>query len=145
MDAYFENSWSQQHTITFEGANDRGSYFVSGSYVNQDGIVKGDKDKYTRLSAQINADYKVKDWLKVGTNNSIERWESRSISENGYGSSFEMLLLIDPLTPLYWTDRSQMLGEYASHSLMNHSSRTLLTQASSHLVRFVPLGVRMVT
>lgn len=115
MNAYFENSWSQQHTITFEGANDRGSYFVSGSYVNQDGIVKGDKDKYTRLSAQINADYKVKDWLKVGTNNSIERWETRSISENGYGSSFEMLLLIDPLTPLYWTDRSQMLGEYASY------------------------------
>jgi len=115
MKQYFENSWAQQHSITFQGANDRGSYFVSGSYVNQDGIVKGDKDKYTRLTAQINGDYKIKDWLQVGTNNSIEKWSTRSVSENGYGSSFEMLLLIDPLTPLYWTNENQMLGDYKNY------------------------------
>ena len=115
MKEYFENSWAQQHTLTFQGGNDRGSYFLSTSYVNQDGIVKGSKDKYERLTAQINADYKIKDWLKIGTNTSIEKWSTRGVSENGYGSSFEMLLLIDPLTPLYWTDRSQMLGSYADY------------------------------
>lgn len=26
-----------------------------------------------------------------------------------------MLLLIDPLTPLYWTKREQMLGEYRNY------------------------------
>lgn len=112
LDAYFENSWAQQHTLTFQGGNDRGSYFMSGSYVGQDGIVKGDKDKYQRLTAQINADYQIKDWLKVGTNTSIEKWSTQGVSENGYGTSFEMLLLIDPLTPLYWTKPEQMLGEY---------------------------------
>ena len=115
MDAFFENSWAQQHTITFQGANDRGSYFLSGSYVNQDGIVKGSKDTYERLTAQINADYKIKDWLQVGTNNSIEKWSTSGISENGYGSSFEMLLLIDPMTPLYWTSPNQMLGSYRDY------------------------------
>ena len=115
MKEYFENTWAQQHTVTFQGGNDRGSYFLSVSYVNQDGIVKGNKDKYERLTAQINADYKVKDWLQIGTNNSIEKWSSRGVSENGYGSSFEMLLLIDPLTPLYWTSPNQMLGEYRSY------------------------------
>ena len=115
LDAYFENSWAQQHTLTFQGGNDRGSYFLSTSYVNQDGIIKGNKDKYERLTAQINADYKIKDWLTVGTNTSIEKWSTRSVSENNYGTSFEMLLLIDPLTPLYWTDPSQMLGEYRDY------------------------------
>ena len=116
MDAYFENTWAQQHTLTFQGANDRGSYFLSTSYVNQDGIVKGNKDKYERLTAQINADYKIKDWLQVGTNNSIEKWRTKGVSENGYGSSFEMLLLIDPLTPLYWTKREQMYqGDYQNY------------------------------
>ena len=114
LNEYFENTWAKQHTLTFQGANDRGSYFMSTSYVNQDGIVKGDKDNYERLTAQINADYKVKDWLQVGTNTSIEKWASRGVSEQGYGSSFEMLLLIDPLTPLYWTSPNQMLGEYRS-------------------------------
>ena len=112
---YFEDTWATQHTLSFQGANDRGSYFASVSYVNQDGIVKGSKDKYERLTAQINGDYQIKDWLKVGTNNSIERWSSRGVSQNGYGSSFEMLLLIDPLTPVYWTSPNQMLGEYKTY------------------------------
>ena len=115
MKEYFENTWTQQHTLTFQGGNDRGSYFLSTSYVNQDGIVKGNKDRYERLTAQINADYKIKDWLQIGTNTAIEKWSSRGVSENGYGSSFEMLLLLDPLTPMYWTSRNQMLGEYASY------------------------------
>ena len=115
MKEYFEDTWAQQHILTFQGGNDRGSYFLSTSYVNQDGIVKGNKDRYERLTAQINADYKIKDWLQIGTNTAIEKWSSRGVSENGYGSSFEMLLLIDPLTPLYWTSRNQMLGEYASY------------------------------
>ena len=112
LDEYFENTWATQHSLTFSGGNDRGSYFMSLNHVNQDGIVKGSKDKYERLTAQINADYKIKDWLQVGTNTSIEKWSSRGVSENGYGSSFEMLLLIDPLTPMYWTKPEQMLGDY---------------------------------
>ena len=115
MKEYFEDTWAQQHTISFQGGNDRGSYFLSTSYVNQDGIVKGSKDKYERLTAQINADYKIKDWLQIGTNTALEKWSSRGVSENGYGTSFEMLLLIDPLTPLYWTSRDQMLGEYKGY------------------------------
>ena len=115
MKEYFEDTWAQQHTLSFQGGNDRGSYFLSTSYVNQDGIVKGNKDKYERLTAQINADYKIKDWLQIGTNTALEKWSSRGVSENGYGTSFEMLLLIDPLTPLYWTSRDQMLGEYKGY------------------------------
>jgi TonB-linked SusC/RagA family outer membrane protein len=115
MKEYFENTWAQQHTLTFQGGNDRGSYFLSTSYVNQDGIVKGNKDKYERLTAQINADYKIKDWLQIGTNTAIEKWSSRGVSENGYGSSFEMLLLLDPLTPMYWTSPNQMLGDYRNY------------------------------
>ncbi|MDO4196853.1 MAG: SusC/RagA family TonB-linked outer membrane protein, partial [Prevotellaceae bacterium] len=115
LDEYFENTWAKQHTLTFQGGNDKGSYFLSIGYVNQDGIVKGDKDKYERLTGQINADYKIKSWLQVGTNTSIEKWRSKGVSENGYGSSFEMLLLIDPLTPLYWTKPEQMLGDFKAH------------------------------
>ena len=116
MKEFFEDTWATQHILSFQGGNDRGSYFASVNYVNQDGIVKGSKDKYERLTAQVNADYKIKDWLQVGTNNSIEKWSSRGISENGYGSSFEMLLLMDPLTPMYWTSEDQMPADYAGYT-----------------------------
>ena len=29
LDEYFEDTWAQQHILTFQGANDRGSYFMS--------------------------------------------------------------------------------------------------------------------
>ena len=29
MKEYFEDTWATQHTVSFQGANDRGSYFAS--------------------------------------------------------------------------------------------------------------------
>lgn len=103
LDAYIVPTWSQQHSLTFSGGNNRGSFFTSLNYVHQDGVVAGDKDVYKRLSAQINADYKLFDWMQVGSNLSMERWSTQSVSQRGYGSSFESVLLMDPLTPVYWT------------------------------------------
>lgn len=112
FDEYFENTWAQQHTVSFTGGNDRGSFFGSMGYVDQNGIVKGNKDFYERVTGQINADYKIKEWLQIGTNNSIERWKTQGVSENNYGTAFETLLQIDPATPVYWTSREQMPAEF---------------------------------
>ena len=112
FDEYFNPSWSTQHTLTFQGGNNSGHYFAALNYVNQDGIIKGDKDLYKRLSAQLNADYNLTDWLQVGNNISIEKWETKSVSQQGYGSAFESLMTIDPCTPVYWTDPSQFNQDY---------------------------------
>ena len=109
---YFNPSWSPQHTLTFQGGNKMGHYFASLNYVNQDGIIKGDKDLYKRLSAQLNAGYNITDWLEVGNNVSIEQWTTKSVSQQGYGSAFESLMTIDPCTPVYWTDPSQFNQDY---------------------------------
>ena len=101
--AYTEPTWSQQHSLTFSGGNRNGHYFASLNYVNNDGVVKGKKDVYKRLTAQVNADYNIFKWLQVGTNNSIEKWSTQSVSQRGYGSSFEAMLTMDPTTPVYWT------------------------------------------
>ena len=109
---YFNPSWNIQHTVSFQGGNNYGHYFASINYVNQDGIVKGDKDLYKRLSAQLNADYNLTNWLQVGNNISIEQWSTKSVSQQGYGSAFESLMTIDPTTPVYWTDPSQFNQDY---------------------------------
>ena len=103
FDVVFEPSWSPQHTFTFQGANDRGQFFTSINYVNDDGMVKGDKDVYKRLTAQLNADYNVKEWLQVGTNNSIENWSTKSVSQmSQYSSVMNSVMTLDPLTPVYY-------------------------------------------
>lgn len=108
ISAYTEPTWSQQHSISFAGGNKKGHFFASLNYVNNNGVVRGDKDVYTRLSAQINADYQLFKWLTIGTNTSLEKWSTKSVSQREYGSSFEQMLVIDPLTPVYWTSVDEM-------------------------------------
>lgn len=108
MSAYIEPSWSQQHSVSFSGGNNAGHFFASLNYVNNDGVVKGDKDVYKRLTAQVNADYQLFKWLQVGTNTSIEKWSTKSVSQRGYSSSFESMMLMDPLTPVYWKSVDEM-------------------------------------
>ena len=108
VDAYIEPTWSQQHTFSFSGGNKNGHFFTSLNYVYNNGVVRGDKDVYNRLSAQVNADYQLFKWLKVSTNNSIEKWSTKSVSQRGYSSSFENMLLMDPCTPVYWKTLDEM-------------------------------------
>lgn len=99
----FGSSWATQHSVTFQDGNDKGHFFTSINYVNNDGIVRGKKDTYTRLTGQLNADYQLYKWIKVGTNTSIEKWATRDIAhQSAYGSMLAPALLLDPLTPVYW-------------------------------------------
>ena len=108
ISAYTEPTWSHQHGISFSGGNKNGHFFTALNYVYDDGIVKGRKDVYNRLTAQVNADYNLFKWLQVGSNNSIEKWSTQSVSQRGYGSSFEQMLVMDPMTPVYWLTPDEM-------------------------------------
>ncbi|MCQ2134646.1 MAG: TonB-dependent receptor [Bacteroidales bacterium] len=101
--AYLEPTWTQQHSLSLSGGNKNGHFFLSLNYVDDNGVVKGDRDIYKRLTAQMNADYNFFKWLQVGTTNSIEKWDTKSVSQRGYSSSFESLINYDPMTPVYWT------------------------------------------
>ena len=104
-DEVFENSWSLQHNITVEGGNDKGHFLAGLGIVNNDGMVKGDKDVYKRFTGQINADYKFFKWLSVQSNTSIEKYKTKSLGK-GYGSFLNAVVSIDPLTPAYIYDQA---------------------------------------
>ena len=103
-DVAFNHGHMQKHSLSFTGGNDRGNYYLSLAYHNNNGIVKGDADVYKRLTATINSEYKIKDWLNVGTTNQIEKYDVRSVSSNSeYGSLLTSILMLDPLTPDTYT------------------------------------------
>ena len=96
----FVPTWSNRHTVGFQGGNERGNLFVSLNNVHDNGIFRGDKDVYDRLTFQVNADYKIKQWLTIGTNNSIERWSTKQVSEaNDNGSALLSAITSSPLFP----------------------------------------------
>lgn len=103
-DMAFENSQMQKHNISFTNGSERGNYYLSLTYLDNNGIVNGDADVYKRLTATINSEYEIKPWLKVGTTNQIEKYNVRSVSSNNeYGSLLASILQYDPLTPFSYT------------------------------------------
>ena len=103
-DVAFTHGHMQKHALSFTGGNERGNYYLSLGYLHNNGIVKGDADVYKRLSATINGEYRVKNWLKVGSTNQVEKYDVRAVSSNSeYGSLLTSILMLDPLTPNTYT------------------------------------------
>lgn len=102
-DYMFETGFIKRHTLGFEGGNDRGNLFVSLNYLDNNGIITGEKDIYQRLTGQINADYKINDWFTVGVTTSIERAKTNTVSEGSVPniSVLGSIMVYDPITP--WT------------------------------------------
>ena len=67
----FKNSFVQKHNLALQGASDRGPYYLSLTYLHNDGIVTGNKDTYERAPGHINDDYTVNTWLNGGPSTHI--------------------------------------------------------------------------
>jgi TonB-linked SusC/RagA family outer membrane protein len=99
-DYVFEAGTLLRNTVGFEGGNEKGSLYVALSALGNDGVVAGDKDAYNRATAQVNADYRIKPWVKVGITNSTERYTSKSVRENSeVWGMISSAILYDPVTP----------------------------------------------
>ncbi len=101
-DVAFERGIMQRHNLSFQGANNNGSLYASVSYMNDNGPVITDMDSFKRLSATVNADYKIKDWLKFTTNNAFGYSSSKSVSAGGMSSLPASVIQMDPLTPVIY-------------------------------------------
>ena len=67
LDVAFGKGITKRHTVNLQGANDKGSFYISLGAHDEDGVVRLNKDTYQRYSVALNADYQIKPWLKVGT------------------------------------------------------------------------------
>lgn len=68
MDVAFGNGSTYRHNLAFQGGNDKGNYYLALNSLDEDGIVRLNKDSYKRLSVILNAEYQIKPWLKIGSN-----------------------------------------------------------------------------
>lgn len=86
-DVAFNASPSSHHTVNFQGANDKGSFFLSLNNLYDNGILRENKDTYKRLSVMLNADYNIKPWLKVGVTANYAKYTQKSINDGSAGNS----------------------------------------------------------
>lgn len=96
----------QEYNVSVSGANDKFTYYMSGGYLDDSGIVKN--SGFTRYSARSRVDYQAKKWLRVGSNMAYTNYTMSSpANQTSNGSSVNLFYLtnyISPIYPLYVRD-----------------------------------------
>lgn len=83
QDEVLRTAFVQTHNISFSGGSESIKYFISGNYLNQDGIVKNTGTE--KLGARINLNGKLSKKIEIGFNLSTSRIEdSNFVDGNGY-------------------------------------------------------------
>lgn len=87
------------YSLNFSGGTNKSTYFVSGSYFDQEGFQRG--QGFDRFSGRANMDFQVKKWLKVGTNNYLSRSNAKStVGDNSLYGVMINALAADPTMPI---------------------------------------------
>ena len=88
------------HDMSISGGSDKVTYAVSGSHLDQEGIVGQNKSGFLRNTARISLGADVTDKLKLKTNVIYTYFDRKSLNENGLASVlFNALNIPSTLTP----------------------------------------------
>lgn len=102
-DKAYSNAFRQEYNINVNGSHNRGSYFASIGYLNEDGVI--DYSGFERFTARLKSDYQVKKWLKVAANLAYTNSETTSTPNLGTDYSSTNLgyytARIAPIYPIY--------------------------------------------
>ena len=95
QDETFRNAVSQNYQLTATGGSKNTSYYVSGAYVNQNGIVLNNNLK--RATFKANLDQQVTKFLKVGATLAYSNWKDRDVPENYRNGVIARVLTTAPI------------------------------------------------
>lgn len=66
QDALFRTTGMHKHQVSISGGSDKSTYYLSGEYLNQEGVALG--SGFERYSFRLNADNKAFKWLNISEN-----------------------------------------------------------------------------
>ena len=100
-DAAYKNSFRQEYNISARGSMDRGSFYASLGYLDDNGVIQN--SSYKRYSGRIKADYQAKKWLKLAANAQFVHsdTEQNPNLSSETGSSANMFYFVSRIAPIY--------------------------------------------
>ena len=122
QDELFRNAKIENHQMSARGGNERTSYFVSGDFFSQEGVVKG--SDYERLSFRINLETKLSNSLKLGLNVSPSFSKQNAIPTGFNTSPITALVMALPYFPAYNPDGSLAISQQTIAATEGDQART---------------------
>jgi TonB-linked SusC/RagA family outer membrane protein len=108
------------HDISFSGGSDKITYAVSGSHIDQEGIIGEKKSGFLRNTARIALGADVTDRLKLKTNVIYTYFTRNTLNEDGLGSVlFNALNMPSTLKPYDATGDFTLAGTGLGNEIIN--------------------------
>ncbi|GAB3666292.1 TonB-dependent receptor [Echinicola sediminis] len=97
-------AFNQKHNINVSGGNERNQYYVSGGYVEQNGLYSWGNDSFKRYNFMTNYNAEITSWLKF--NSSVKYAYNKSDHPMGYTTVgrehlFDGMFTFAPMMPFY--------------------------------------------
>lgn len=135
QDAVLQTGISQNHAISLSGGDDKTHYFLSGNYLNQQGIIIN--SGFERFTGRFNLDKEVFPGFKVGVNltgnkstqDGLTTFEGVNYSSSpfakGISNSLTYALYIPPVVPIYNSDGSYNYNNPFEYGDLRDGTRTV--------------------
>lgn len=99
QDLAFQDAVINKFDLSASGGTERTQFFVSGSLLDQDGILID--DYFQRLGGRLNLDHKANDNISIGMNLSLSRTVNDRLSTDNAFSTPVQLVAQSPLQPAF--------------------------------------------
>lgn len=88
-------AFQTNHNLSISGGTEKHTYFFSGGFIQDDGIIK--TNTFRRFTLRANNEVNISDQWKFGTQLSYSRGDGRNVDLNGiYGNIYRAAPVIDP-------------------------------------------------
>ena len=122
QDAVFHTALQHSHQLSAQGGTEKIQYYVSGSFMNQEGTIIG--SNFDRMSLRANLDAQLKSWLKMGLNVAFsDSNDDLKLADSDEGL-INYSLTTKPDIPIYNID-----GSYSSVSQEGYTSPNPIAMA----------------
>ncbi len=124
----FKNAPIQTYNVSAKGGSEKMSYFLSGGYFNQGGIVGGyDKSRFNRMNFTSNLSFDLNSKLKFIVNSSYVNFNGKGVPENAFNSILGSAINFDPTVSIY-NNVPNTVGQYGFSTLINREVFNPLTK-----------------
>ncbi|MBQ8046702.1 MAG: TonB-dependent receptor [Prevotella sp.] len=108
QDEIYQTGWQQEYNASVSGGSDEGWYAFSGSYTDQQGIIKN--TGYKRYGLSINISRHIAKWLEVGTSSHFTNATTDFQRTNSDNTGIIRSALIFPPTVREESDQTDWLA-----------------------------------
>ena len=78
QDQVYRSAWTHNLSASVSNSSKKGSVMFSANYINQNGLI--DYTFYRRYSARLNSNYNISDYVKVGENLMVAKFQDHGAS-----------------------------------------------------------------